>query len=231
MPDPLDAETERALIDWIETRTHAGPSAHARGNQGLVYLYQMGGQRFVVKVAHGRGLKGYVRRWMLRREHTAYRRLEGFAGSPHCFGLLRERYLVLDYVDGVPLRQAQIEDPRLYFDTLFAYVQELHRRGVAHADLKRKDNLLVIDKRLPRLIDFGAAVVRKPGFAPINHYLYDLARRFDLNAWVKLKYDNRMHEMTPEDNAYYVRTGIEIIARAVKRSYLKLKYRLFGQPQ
>ena len=70
--------------------------------------------------------------------------------------------------------------------------------------------------------------MRKPGFAPINHYLYRLAKRFDFNAWAKLKYDGRFEEMTAADRVYYHRTRIEKLARAIKRSYLKLKSRLVG---
>jgi predicted Ser/Thr protein kinase len=228
MPVPLDATTERALIDWIEARTRTGKAAHARGYQGAVHLYECDGRRLIVKVATGGGLRGWLRRWMLRREHETYLRLEGFAGSPACHGLIRGRYLVLDYVEAVPLRRERISDPRLFFDTLLAYIKELHRRGVAHADLKRRDNLLVIDSRLPCLIDFGAAVVLKPGFAPINHYLYWLAQRFDFNAWAKLKYDGRMEQMTAEDRLYYHFTTVERIARTIKRSYLKFKRRIAG---
>jgi hypothetical protein len=77
-------------------------------------------------------------------------------------------------------------------------------------------------------VDFGAAIVRKPGFAPFNHFLYELARRFDFNAWAKLKYQGRMEELTPEDRPYDRRTVIEIVARAIKRSYLRLKRRIVG---
>jgi predicted Ser/Thr protein kinase len=227
MSAPLDARTERALIEWIETRAGTVPP-HARGYQGSVYLYEADGRRYIIKAALGAGVRGWLRRWMLRREHGTYRRLDGFAGSPRCHGLLKDRYLLLDYIDGVSLREARIDDRQTFFDTLFAHIEELHRRGVAHADLKRRDNLIVIDGRLPCLVDFGAAIVRKPGFAPINHYLYALAARFDFNAWAKLKYQGRMEELTPEDRAYYGRTGIEIVARAIKRSYLRIKRRVAG---
>src|SRR5436190_20542517 len=227
MFEPLDASTERALIEWMET--HAQEALpHARGYQGSVYKYEANGRRYVVKAALGAGLRGRLARWMLRREREIYRRLEGFAGSPRCHGLVAGRYLVLDYIDGVSLREARIADRKIFFDTLFEQIQELHRRGVAHADLKRRDNLLVVDGRLPCLIDFGAAAFRKPGFSPINHYLYRLAQRFDYNAWAKLKYRGRMEALTQEDRAYYGRTGIEIVARAIKRSYLKVKRRIAG---
>ncbi|OGI69926.1 MAG: hypothetical protein A2W18_14355 [Candidatus Muproteobacteria bacterium RBG_16_60_9] len=228
MSDPLDAATERTLVDWIETRVGAGDPAHARGYQGSVYLYEGHDHRLIVKVAPGRGAHGWLQRWMLRREFDVYGRLSGFAGSPRCHGLLRDRYLVLDYVDAASLRNAPLADPGTYFDTLLRYIKELHDRGVAHADLKRRANLLVIDGRLPCLVDYGAAVVRKPGFAPINHYLYRLAQRFDFNAWAKLKYDGRFEDMTAADRVYYHRTRIERVARALKRFYLKLKSRFAG---
>jgi predicted Ser/Thr protein kinase len=223
---PLDIPTERALIERVEAQSRAGQPARARGYQGAVYLCESQGRSFIVKAALGGGLAGLLRRWMLRREYDAYRRLTDFAGSPRCYGLIDSRYLVLEYIDGLTLRSGQIDDRRTYFNTLFAHIRELHRRGVAHADLKRRDNLLVIGGRLPCLVDFGAAILRKPGFAPFNHYLYELARRLDFNAWAKLKYEGRMEELTPEDRPYYRRTAIEIVARAIKRSYLRLKRRI-----
>ena len=228
MPALLDIATERALIEWIEARIRAGQPAHASGYQSPVYLYESEGRRFIVKAAAGGVIAGRLRRWMLRREYGAYQRLTGFAGSPRCYGLIDGRYLVLEFIDGLSLRSGRIDDRRTFFDTLFAHISELHRRGVAHADLKSRENLLVIGGRLPCLVDFGAAIVRKPGFAPFNHYLYELARRFDFNAWAKLKYQGRMEELTPEDRPYYRRTVIEIVARAIKRSYLRLKRRIVG---
>jgi len=230
MPAPLDIRTERALIERIEAGIRAGQPAYAHGYQSAVYLCESEGRRFLVKAAVGGGLAGLLRRWMLRREHGAYQRLADFAGSPQCYGLIDGRYLVLEYIDGVSLGSGRIDDRLTYFDTLFAHIRELHHRGVAHADLKRRDNLLVIGGRLPCLVDFGAAIVRKPGFAPFNHTLYELARRFDFNAWAKLKYEGRMEELTPEDRPYYRLTVVETIARATKRSYLRLKRRMIGRP-
>ena len=223
---PPDIPAERALIQWIETQTRSGQRPYARGYQGPVYLYECEGRRFIVKAAVDGGFAGLLRRWMLRREYDAYQQLTGFTGSPRCYGLFEARYLVLEYIDGPSLRTGRIDDRRTYFDILLAHIKELHRRGVAHADLKSRDNLLVIAGRLPFVVDFGAAIARKPGFAPFNHFLYDLARRFDFNAWAKLKYQGRMEELTPEDRPYYRRTVIEMVARALRPIYLWLKRRI-----
>ena len=160
---------------------------------------------------------------MAAQEYEVYKQLAGFPGSPRCYGLLRDRYLILEYIDGVPFRTAKVTDARAFFDRLLELIKELHRRGIAHTDLKRKDNLLVVEGRTPYLIDFGAAMTYKPGFAPINHCLYELARKFDLNAWVKLKYRGKFENLPAADRAYYNRTWIEKIARVIKKRYKKLK--------
>lgn len=218
----LDDLTESELVGWIE-RNASKLAAHAQGYQGQVYLYESEGRRLIVKVAAGDAPMRWVREAMLRHEARVYQHLAGFRGAPRCHGLLRDRYLVLEYVDGTPLREAHIEDRAAFFDVLLAQIKELHRRGVAHADLKRQDNLMVVGEHTPCLIDFGAAIIRKPGFAPLNHYLYELACKFDFNAWAKLKYDGRFDEMSQSDRIYYNRTGVEKFARAVKRGYLQIK--------
>jgi predicted Ser/Thr protein kinase len=213
---------EDELVRWIERSIADASHILAQGYQGQVYLYQDGRQRYVIKAASGRGVLRWLRTHMLRQEFSVYNRLQGYSGSPRCYGLLRGRYLVLEYVDGLPLRHAPIADRAVFYQTLFDQIQELHARGVAHSDLKRKDNLLVAGRR-PCLIDFGAAIVRKPGFAPLNHFLFGMAERFDFNAWIKLKYNNRLEEISATDSVYYRRTWVEKSARRTKRVYKRIK--------
>jgi len=222
----LENIAEDELVRWIETSIADNANIHGRGYQGHVYRFDGGGHRLIIKAASGRGALRWLRRALLRREHRIYKRLAGFRGSPRCYGLLRGRYLVLEYIEGVPMRHSGIADQKLFFERLLEYIQELHRRGVAHADLKRKDNLLVVDRRLPCLVDFGAAVAYRPGFAPLNHYLYDLARKFDYNAWIKLKYQGRLEDISEADRIYFNWTRVEVVAKWIKSNYLRLKHRL-----
>ena len=91
-------------------------------------------------------------------------------------------------------------------------------------DLKRKDNLLVKADETPCLLDFGAAVINKKGFHPLNHYHYQLAKQFDFNAWIKHKYHDRSpNEISMTDRKYYKVTWIEAIAGIVKQAYTSLK--------
>lgn len=215
--------TEAELVQWIASSIAEQKNIHARGYQGIVYRFQGDGLNLIVKAVSGGGPLNWLRRVTLGREYQVYQKLRGFPGSPICYGLLQGRYLVLQYVEGTVLRGAANIDRRAFFSILFQYIQELHGRGIAHGDLKRPDNLLVAEGHIPYIIDFGAAIVRKPGFAPINHYLFKLARQFDLNAWVKLKYQGKWDEVSAADRVHFKRTPIEKIARWIREAYLKLK--------
>ena len=223
MPWTLTDITEPDLVRWIEHSIAQRQNILAQGYQGQVYLFRNDHHSLVIKAASGSGVLRWLRTHMLSREYRIYRRLQGFHGCPPCHGLLRGRYLVLGYVAGTPLRTAVLADRELFYSRLFDLIRELHARGIAHSDMKRKDNLLVVDGRQPCLIDFGAAIIRKPGFAPFNHFLFRVAVRFDYNAWIKLKYNNRLEQVSEADRQYYQRTWVEKAARRVKRIYKKVK--------
>jgi serine/threonine protein kinase len=110
----------------------------------------------------------------------------------------------------------------VFFEDLLNLIKELHKAGVAHSDLKKKDNILVVKGKTPYIIDFGAAVIKKTGFAPLNLYLYNIARKFDFNAWVKLKYD-RYKNVSENDRKYYQWTVVERVSHWIKYLYLTLK--------
>jgi len=218
----IDNLTESELLQWIRRSVKTGSNILSRGYQGHVYLYEGKGQRLILKAPTGWGLGRLIRRGMLRNEHRVYSRLSGVSGIPRCYGLLDGCYLVLEFIDGGPIRRARITDRGVFFETLLKIIKELHKADVAHTDLKKKDNLLVVEGRRPCVIDFGVAVIRKPGFAPLNRYLYNLARKFDFNAWVKLKYDGKYESIADEDREYYNRTVVEKVSRWIKDTYLRI---------
>jgi len=218
----IDSLTESELLQWVRRSIKTGSNILSRGYQGHVYLYEGKGQRLILKAPTGWGPGRLIRWAMLRNEYRVYSRLSEVHGVPRCYGLLDGRYLVLEFIDGVPIRRARITDRGVFFDTFLNIIKELHKVGVAHTDLKKKDNLLVIEGRTPCVIDFGVAVVKKPGFAPLNRYLYNLARKFDFNAWVKLKYGGKYENISHEDRAYYNRTMVEKVSRWTKDTYLRI---------
>ena len=225
----IDNLTGRELVQWVRGSTKTRSNIFRRGYQGYVYLYEDKDRRLIIKAPMGWGLGRFLRRAMLRNEYRVYSRLSGVAGVPRCYGLVDGCYLVLEFIDGVPVRSARITDRDVFFKTLLNLIKELHKAGVAHTDLKKKDNLLVVEGHTPCVIDFGVAVIRKSGFAPLNRYLYNLASKFDFNAWVKLKYDGKYEDMVDEDRKYFNRTVVEKVSRWIKDTYLSIKEGLRGE--
>ncbi len=217
-------DTQRELEEFLDAAVRRAENRLSEGYQGEVYVVERDGRRWVVKAAMGWGPLLWLRRAMLRREHRVYRRLEGFPGAPQCGGLIGGRYLILELIDGVPFRHAELKDRQEFFARFMVLLEQMHGRGVAHGDLKKKDNLMVIAGRRPCVIDFGAAIVEERGFAPFNRFLFRLLRQFDLNAWVKLKYHRTGIEVSAEDARYQRRTLPERWAHGLKRAYLSLRW-------
>ena len=160
---------------------------------------------------------------MLRREYQVYQKLTGLKGIPRCYGMVNDTYLVIEYINGHPIRAKRPVQHTEYFSNLLSIIEQMHEKQVAHMDLKKKDNLLVTDDDQPCLIDFGAAVIRKNGFHPFNHFRYSLAMRFDFNAWIKHKYHDNMKNLSKEDSGLYQRTSIEKISSIIKTTYRRIK--------
>ncbi|MEO7385615.1 MAG: hypothetical protein ABIX37_01635 [Gammaproteobacteria bacterium] len=200
----------------------------SRGYQGAVFLRGAGADRRVIKQAMGGRIARRLRRAMLRRERAAYGRVPGISGIPRCYGLDADGSLVLEYLPGDAYRET-VPALRKHRDRFFSELRDqilaLHAAGVAHADLKRRGNILISPAGDPILLDFGSAVVRKPGGGFWNRFLFRQACRMDLNAWVKLKYRRRYDLLAPEDRAYYQPTAVEGVARVVRRVWRKLSGR------
>jgi len=194
------------------------------GYQGSVYLAGAAGERVIVKKTMGWLPARAVRRAMIRREYAVYQRLQGVAGVPRCYGLEHGEQLLLEYVEGHTFRNAAAElaDREAFFAELLDVIRSLHRAGIAHSDLKRKDNILVTPSERPVLIDFGSAVILRDGAGPFNRFLFRQACRIDLNAWVKHKYRKRFDEISAADLPLYRPTFIEAGARAIRRVWRKL---------
>jgi len=217
------------LLQWLRSGEHSAEALISSGYQGAAYLYDGSQGRRVIKAATGSGIVGWARRWMIRREYAIYQRLASVDGVPHCHGLLDGQYLVLDFVDGVPLSDvdSDITDRDTFYKGLLKIILNLHLAGVAHADMKRRGNLLVSPDEQPYIIDFGTAVAKNDGGGWFNRWLYKLVRQFDYNAWIKLKYRGDYASITPEDQPYYRPTPMENLARLIRRGWRTITFRQY----
>ena len=200
-----------------------GKKIEISGHQGSIYLGNVGDRRLLVKAATHPGLHAALCRWMLRREHRTYRRLQGVDGIPRCYGLFGGCYLALQFIEGQTFRHATIEDHTRFFEQLLAIIRSIHELGVAHGDLMRKENILVSRDQRPYLIDFGVSVARKPGFHPLNYLWHGFLHQHDLNAWVKHKNGGKIENMSPDDARYYQPLRLDQLARVIKRTWVKIK--------
>ncbi len=216
---------EDQLRNWIRQSLAQQQNILATSNQGTILLYQQDDRSLIIKTAMGRGPMLWLRQKTLRREYQAYRQLQGLAGIPQCLGFLEHRYLLLEQVRGQPYRDSEIKDREQFFDHLLKILQAIHARGVAHGDLKSKGNLLVTDQQQPCVIDFGTSFRQKSVFHPINNWFFRTARRLDLNAWVKHKYEGHYSKASAADAELLHYSWLETLVRKLSGRPMDRVYR------
>ena len=192
------------------------------GYQATVRLYSTPAGEVVVKTAHGSGPLGPLYRHLLRREHAVYEQLAGVPGVPRTYGLIDGEHLALEYIQGPSLRVHEhgLADRPAFFAALLETLRAMHAAGVAHADLKRKANIIVGPGERPWLIDFGIAARR--GATRFGRAWFEHAVQGDYNAWIKLKYGRRIglaeapDVLSAEDAKLYRPLWTERAARAIR---------------
>ena len=133
-----------------------------------VYLAEEpGGRRLVIKVPHD-ALMGDVGAFdRFRREMEIAGKLD-HPGIQHSFDLGEERsrpYLVLEYIDGITLREVEHQSGKLpapravdIATQLAAAMAHAHANGISHRDLK-PENVLVTPEGRVVVTDFGIALM------------------------------------------------------------------------
>ena len=129
--------------------------------------------------------------WLARREARALQRIDGLDATPR---LLRwdGRRLDRSYMEGAAMYQRPPHDDIAYFRAARRLLQQMHRRGLAHNDLAKEANWLVLADGRPALIDFQLAVRGDPR----SPWLRLLARE-DLRHLLKHKRTYCRQALTP----------------------------------
>jgi RIO-like serine/threonine protein kinase len=94
-------------------------------------------------------------RWLAHRELAVLDRLAGVRGIPASVRGDQGRIL-RSWLPGAPMQVARPRDPA-YFRSALRLLRQVHRRGVAHNDLAREANWLVLADGAAGLIDFEIA--------------------------------------------------------------------------
>ena len=210
-----------------EALARAISASHGRslgaGYQATVTLHQGIQGDVVVKTARQR----FFGKRAIAREYQIYERLDGIAGIPKTLGMLGETALVLEYVPGDSLRshEAGLRDREAFFAAMLGTIEAMHRAGVAHCDLKRKDNTLVGPDDTPFLIDFGVGCILRSGDGWAKRTWFRMMRQMDYNAWVKLRFGRAPEDLPPEVAKRYRPLLLERVARWIRIPWQKLTLR------
>lgn len=151
---------------------------------GTVELIEAGTQQdsAVVRRDTGRSrwwLRG-VARWLAAREAAALRTAVGIGALPE---LRRWDKGVLErtWLEGKPMQVAKPRS-RAYFRAALRLLAQLHRAGIAHNDLAKEPNWLVLPDGSPALVDFQLAWISKK-----RSRMFRLLAREDLRYLLKHK--------------------------------------------
>lgn len=139
-----------------------------RGNRRNpdVYKVGQGADALVVKdfAARGPWVRATIGRWVTGREARAWRRLRGHPNVPAFRASIDALAFAVEYRPGRRMsRRLADQVPADFCDQLQEAVAEMHRRGVVHLDLRHRSNVMLGDDGMPVLIDFGSALLLRPG--------------------------------------------------------------------
>lgn len=207
---------EAEIARWASQSLESGENVLATSNQGTILKFSGDGEELVLKCAMGDGLVRRARQRTLEREYQAYRKMVGLAGVPKCYGMIDEKFLAIEWIRGVPYREAVFQDRDRWFEEFLGVIRGFHDRGVSHGDLKSKSNILVTDDERVCVIDFGTSFVHKSGLHPFNNWLFGFGKRLDLNAWVKHKYFGRYEDASAEDRKILSYSLVEKVVRKAR---------------
>jgi tRNA A-37 threonylcarbamoyl transferase component Bud32 len=194
------------------------------GNQGILFKLNLGDKNYLVKRANKTNVfLRYFNQRTLNRELEIYKKLKGIDGIPDCFGMTVRGELILEYIEGQSYRDKQYElaGDESFFQKLLDLILNMHNEGVAHGDLKRKDNILVNKDNEPFLIDFGTGISIDKPKGQIKRSIFRFLKSTDLNAWVKHKYNRNYDGISEDDRQYYSPTLIEKCYRIIRKIFVK----------
>ena len=214
------------LIKSIEEELKTGDKLikSYEGNQGVLYTLKLNGQCYLIKKANtSKTILSVFNQCSLKKESKIYNKLRGLKGIPGCYGLTNNGDLILEHIEGHSYREKQYElpDNKIFFQSLFELITTMHKMGVTHGDLKRKDNILVNANNEPFLIDFGTAITINKESWITQKWLFNFLRKTDLNAWIKHKYKRNYDNIDTKDLIYYKPTLVEKYYRIIRNLIFK----------
>lgn len=129
-----------------------------------------------------------IGRLQIAREVRAYQALGSIPGIPRLVGRIDGLAVAIERIEGEPLGHAgdRARDGAEKLGQLRAILDRIHARGVAHWDLRARDNVLVDRAGQVFVLDFASAMRLRPGGLP-HRLLFRWCRLIDESAYLKWK--------------------------------------------
>jgi hypothetical protein len=194
-----------------------GPSS----TRPILWVVEEKNVRAVVKdySANGFLFRNIIGRFLVWRERKAYRRLRGLEGVPAFYGTIGGLAVVFEELSGRNVEGLEHERklPATFFRDLRALVKEVHKRGLAHCDLKRAPNTIIGPDGKPYIVDWSAAIAhREFRFFPLT-LIYRQFIQDDFNAVIKLQLRHCPEAIDPlEIKRYFHRGPLERAIRSIR---------------
>ena len=176
----------------------------------------------------GRWFRWLIGRWLVGRECRVLQAAKGIPGVPRLVARLSPYAIAVEHVGRSIAVMEPEELPSNLWPDLERIIDDLHDRGIAHADLKTLENILIDESGAVHVVDFNSAVVRN---GPLFRFIFPYVSADDRRAIVKAKLELQPHLVTPEDEAFLnERPWIERVFRRARRPVRRLAKWLGGRP-
>ncbi|MFC1823774.1 hypothetical protein ACFL9T_13770 [Thermodesulfobacteriota bacterium] len=189
------------------------------------------GIRAVVKdySVNGFMFRNTIGRFLVWRETKAYRKLKGMSGIPGFHRVVDGLALIIDELPGKNMEGLEGKEklPPRFFLELRNLIANIHRRGLAHCDLKRAPNIIVGNDGKPCIIDWSAALSKQEfGLFPLN-LIYQRFLQDDYNAVLKVQLRHCPESVSPEEKKRYdQRSAFEKMIRKIRDNLRVLLQRI-----
>ncbi|MDH3691504.1 MAG: hypothetical protein OEU36_18845 [Gammaproteobacteria bacterium] len=180
------------------------------GTRPDVLLLNINSERVVLKDHGGcdRWFAYVVGPLLARREARALQRLRGIHGVPDFIGRVGPSGILMEYVPGNKMvRSAEIDWESL-FQRLSEIVASIHDRGIAHCDLRSRNNVLIDEREAPYIVDFVASIGRGRLWNPVSRFIFTQFCRADRMAISKLKHYYAPDLLTENERSMISSQGI-----------------------
>lgn len=186
-----------------------------------IWRIEDNGHRAIVKDFRYNGFlyRNIIGRFLIWRETKAYRKLKDLKGVPVFYGSLGGITLIVEEIEGTDIERLEVISSlsETFYGELKDLIKEIHKRGLAHCDLKRAPNIMLGSDGKPYIVDWASAISeREFRFFPMS-LIYERFIKDDLNAITKLRLKYQPEKVSQEDKDLYMKRGrLERLVRAVK---------------